>query len=66
MARYKPYAAGDDAAQLTVAFLIFWPTLFLLEGGNGAGGEEYADLKGEAIALRKESFKGNCNLSVQE
>lgn len=53
-------AAGDDGTQLTIAAFMFWPTVFLLEGGNGEDGDKYARLKGEAIALRNTAFDKNC------
>ena len=44
--------ANADKAQMGVGLLLFWPTLFALEGGDGPEATEYARLKGEYEALR--------------
>ena len=45
----------NDQAQMGVGLLLFWPTLFFLEGGDGPEAAQYADLKGEFEALRQAS-----------
>ena len=45
--------ANNDSVQMGVGLLLFWPTLFFLEGGDGPEAAEYARLKGEYEALRK-------------
>tara|TARA_B110000879_G_C11066450_1_gene468856 strand:+ start:789 stop:1124 length:336 start_codon:yes stop_codon:yes gene_type:complete len=48
-----------------VGLILFWPTLFALEGGDGAGAAEYAQLKGEFNALRQNSVEKRCGLALQ-
>jgi len=43
--------ADADQAQMAVGMLLFWPTLFFLEGGDGPEAAEYARLKGEREAI---------------
>ena len=50
--RLKKKATGDKW-QTGAALLVFWPALFLLEGGDGPEAAEYARLKGEYEALRQ-------------
>lgn len=54
--------AGNDAAQMGVGLVLFWPTLFFLEGGDGAEAVEYKRLRGEYDALQKMSVQKRCNL----
>ena len=58
--------AGTDAMQMGVGLVLFWPTLFLLEGGDGPEAQEYARLKGEKEALEKIAIKKNCDLEVRD
>lgn len=60
--------AGNDAAQMGVGLVLFWPTLFFLEGGDGAEAVEYKRLRGEYEALQKVSVQKRCNLqfNIQE
>jgi hypothetical protein len=44
--------SSKDTAQMTVGLILFWPTLFFLEGGDGPEAAEYARLKGQYEALR--------------
>jgi len=48
-----------------VGLLLFWPTLFALEGGDGADAAEYGRLKGEFEALRQTSTQKNCSIAMQ-
>jgi hypothetical protein len=50
--RLKRKASGDKW-QTGAGLLLFWPALFLLEGGDGPEAAEYARLKGEYEALRQ-------------
>ncbi len=50
--RLKKKATGDKW-QTGAGLLLFWPALFLLEGGDGPEAAEYARLKGEYEALRQ-------------
>lgn len=54
-----------DNWQMGVGLLLFWPTLFALEGGDGADAAEYAQLKGEFEALRQNSVEKRCSLALQ-
>jgi hypothetical protein len=53
---------SDDNWQMGVGLLVFWPTLFLLEGGDGPDAAEYSQLKGEFEALRVSSVQRKCGL----
>ncbi len=53
-----------DNAQMGVGLLLFWPTLFFLEGGDGPEAAEYARLKGEFEALRTNSVQNKCNIKT--
>lgn len=54
--------ASNDGAQMAAGLILFWPTLFFLEGGDGAEAVEYKRLRGEYDALQKVSIKKNCGL----
>lgn len=54
-----------DNWQMGVGLVLFWPTLFALEGGDGPEATEYAQLKGEYEALRENSVQKNCSLDFQ-
>ena len=57
--------ADNDAAQMAVGIIIFWPALFFLEGGDGPEATEYSRLKGEFEALEEASIQKNCGVEVQ-
>jgi len=48
-----------------VGLLLFWPTLFFLEGGDGPEAAQYADLKGEFEALRQASVQKCCEIEME-
>ncbi len=52
--------ADNDAAQTAIGLILFWPALFLLEGGDGTEATEYRRLKGTEIALNKSLTKKDC------
>lgn len=52
--------ADRDAAQMGVGLVLFWPTLFFLEGGDGVQANEYARLKGEREAIERTSIQKKC------
>ena len=52
--------ANNDALQMTVGLVLFWPALFFLEGGDGPEAQEYSNLKGEFKALRTAAVKKKC------
>jgi len=53
--------ADRDAAQMGIGLILFWPTLFLLEGGDGPEAAEYANLKGDFEALRTAAVQKKCS-----
>jgi len=46
-----------------IGLLVLWPTLFLLEGGDGVEASEYSRLKGEYEALRQANTKKSCDIN---
>jgi hypothetical protein len=54
--------ADDDAAQMGIGLVLFWPALFFLEGGDGPEATEYSNLKGEYEALRTATVHKKCSL----
>ena len=51
--------AGNDQTQMANGFILFWPALFFLEGGDGAEAAEFTRQKGERDAIdRVARFKG--------
>ncbi|MGB1539719.1 MAG: hypothetical protein ACPG80_02055 [Rickettsiales bacterium] len=58
--------ANDDAVQMGVGLVLFWPALFFLEGGDGAQAQEYARLKGEFNALEDVAIQKGCGFEVEE
>lgn len=54
--------ADNDTAQMAIGMILFWPTLFLLEGGDGPQAAEYARIKGELEALETASLRKKCGL----
>lgn len=57
--------ADTDAVQMGVGLLLFWPTLFFLEGGDGPEAAEYARLKGEADAIERSAISKKCSNRMQ-
>ena len=55
--------ADNDAAQMGVGLVLFWPTLFFLEGGDGPEATEYARLKGTYDALHSNAVQKKCVLA---
>jgi len=51
-----------DKWQAGIGLLLFWPSLLLIEGGDGPEAAEYAQLKGEFEALRNNSVKRRCDI----
>lgn len=58
--------AKGDSWQMGVGLVLFWPTLFALEGGDGPDAAEYSRLKGEYEALRRVSTAKKCGLTFQD
>lgn len=55
-----------DKWQMGLGLLLFWPTLFMLEGGDGPEATEYARLRGEYNALSEVSIAKKCQLQFRE
>tara|TARA_B100000676_G_scaffold260426_1_gene270098 strand:- start:349 stop:747 length:399 start_codon:yes stop_codon:yes gene_type:complete len=53
--------ADNDAAQMGVGLILFWPALFFLEGGDGPQAAEYARLKGESEAIDRATIAKKCS-----
>lgn len=53
-----------DNWQMGIGLVLFWPTLFMLEGGDGPEAAEYAQLKGEFEALRTSSVQQKCGIEA--
>ncbi|MGB5627811.1 MAG: hypothetical protein WBM57_00465 [Woeseiaceae bacterium] len=58
--------ANKDAGQMAVGMVLFWPALFFLEGGDGPEAAEYAQLKGEYVALEDTSNVKKCELDFAD
>jgi hypothetical protein len=55
--------ANADKWQTGVGLLLFWPTLFFLEGNDGPEATEYRRLKGEVEALGEAANRKKCGFS---
>ncbi len=49
---------------MTVGLVLFWPTLFFLEGGDEARGTEYSKLLGEYQELEKANIQHRCDIDI--
>ena len=54
--------ADNDAWQMRVGLILFWPALLALEGGDILHAQEYARLKGEYEALQKVAIRKQCDI----
>ncbi len=52
--------ANLDAAQFWAGMLVVWPSLFFLEGGDGADADTYSRLKGEFTAVERAARAKGC------
>lgn len=57
--------ADDDEAQMAIGMILFWPTLFALEGGDGPEAAEYSRLKGEVNAMETVAISNECTGAMQ-
>ena len=57
--------ANADTAQMTVGLVLFWPTLFFLEGGDDARATEYSKLLGEYQELEKANIQHRCDIDMK-
>lgn len=48
-----------------IGLVLFWPSLLLLEGGDGPEAAEYAQLKGEFEALRTNTVQRKCGIEAK-
>lgn len=53
-----------DAVVTAVGVVVFWPTLFLIDG-NGPKAAEVARLKGEMKAIEQAAKAKNCNIAFK-
>lgn len=58
--------ADDDAAQMGVGMVLFWPALFFLEGGDGVEAQQYAQYMGELDALETVAIQKECAIDFPE
>ena len=49
---------------MAIGLVLFWPTLFFLEGGDGPEAAEYARLKGEVDALEGVAIQKQCDMTA--
>jgi len=56
--------ASNDAAQMGIGLVLFWPALFFLDGDTPQAAE-YARLRGEFDALEKAGIKKDCGIEVE-
>lgn len=57
-------SASNDSTKMAVGMILFWPTLFFLDGDTPQAAE-YARLKGEFDALEKAAIQKNCRIKVE-
>ncbi len=58
--------ADTDEIQMGVGLILLWPTLFWLEGGDGAEAMEYARIKGERDAIERTAIQKKCAIEFQK
>lgn len=51
--------ASDDSGTMAIGLILFWPSLFFLDG-DGVEAQEYGRLKGEYDALEVASIEKKC------
>ncbi len=56
--------ASDDAVQMGIGLVLFWPALFFLDG-NTPQATEYGRLKGEFDALEKAAIQKECSFKIE-
>jgi len=54
-----------DAVVTTVGLVVFWPSLFFIQG-NGPQAAELASLKGQMEAIEQASIRKNCGIQFQK
>ena len=58
--------ASNDTTQATIGAILFWPTLFFLEGGDGPQAMEYSMLRGKFDALEQVSIRKKCSIEFSK
>lgn len=58
--------ANNDAWQMGIGLVLFWPALLMLEGGDGPEATEYARLRGEYNAISEVSIQKKCGIEFKE
>lgn len=58
-------ARTTDAVVTTVGLVVFWPSLFFLNG-DGPKAAELANLKGQMEAVEQASIRKNCGIQFQK
>jgi len=58
--------ARADSWQMGLGLVLFWPALFMLEGGDGPEATEYSRLRGEYEALNEVSLYKKCALEFRD
>jgi hypothetical protein len=53
-------AADTDETQAGIGLILFWPTLFWLEGSDTPEAQEYAQIRGEMLALEHTAILKDC------
>ncbi|UCC55416.1 MAG: hypothetical protein JSU75_08565 [Gammaproteobacteria bacterium] len=53
-------AADKDETQTGVGLILFWPVLFWLEGSDTPEAQEYAQIRGEMLALEHTAILKDC------
>jgi len=56
--------ADDDAGQMAIGMILFWPALFFLEGGDGPEAAEFSRLKGEYVALERAAIEKDGSMAT--
>ena len=58
--------AKGDRWQMGVGMVLFWPTLFALEGGDSPAAGEYSLMKGQYQALQTTSVLKKCGIYFKD
>ena len=57
--------ADTDETQTAVGLILFWPILFALEGHETPEADEYAQLRGECLALENTAILKHCTEATE-
>lgn len=58
-------SADDDSGKMAVGLILFWPTLFFLDG-NSPKSQEFARLKGEKDAVESSMVTKKCTMTAMD